>query len=166
MESEHCVPFTKSTLHQRNKEGSDFWVKTVIIAFLKISSNYAMTYFCRGSHHGSQIGQSRNSVKFASPTHHRYSAASDNLGKEKNKIIIIINNCDALIVRSHPEMVQFLFLKRNSKMHSVSTVSVPSCALYNHIGAIASKINGFKDLLFWQIFLLPIHDLWIFIATL
>ena len=82
MESEHCVPFTKSTLHQRNKEGSDFWVKTVMIAFLKISSNYAMTYFCRGSHHGSQIGQSRNSVKFASPTHHRYSAASDNLGKE------------------------------------------------------------------------------------
>lgn len=152
-------------IHPASKEGSDFWVKTVIIAFLKISSNYAMTYFCRGSHHGSQIGQSRNSVKFASPTHHRYSAASDNLGKE-NKIIVIINNCDALMVRSHPEMVQFLFLKRNSKMHPVSTVSVPSCALYNHIGAIASKINGFKDLLFWQIFLSPIHDLWIFIATL
>ena len=70
------------------------------------------------------------------------------------------------MVRSHPEMVQFLFLKRNSKMHPVSIVSVPSCALYNHIGAIASKINGFKDLLFWQIFLSPIHDLWIFIATL
>ena len=109
MESEHCVPFTKSTMHQRNKEGSDFWVKTVIIAFLKISSNYVMTYFCRGSHHGSQIGQSRNSVKFASPTHHRYSAASDNLGKEKNKIIVIINDCDALMLRSHPEMVQLLF---------------------------------------------------------
>ena len=39
-----------------------------------------LTIFCRGSHHGSQIGQSRNSVKFASPTHHRYSAASDNIG--------------------------------------------------------------------------------------
>ena len=26
------------------------------------------------------MGQSRNSVKFASPTHHRYSAASDNIG--------------------------------------------------------------------------------------
>ena len=96
-------------IHPASKEGSDFWVKTVIIAFLKISSNYAMTYFCRGSHHGSQIGQSRNSVKFASPTHHRYSAASDNLGKEKNKIIVIINDCDALMLRSHPEMVQLLF---------------------------------------------------------
>jgi len=37
-----------------------------------------------GSHHGSQIGQSRNSVKFASPTHHRYSAASDNLDNGGN----------------------------------------------------------------------------------
>ena len=55
--------------------------------------------FCRGSHHGSQIGQSRNSVKFASPTHHRYSAASDNIG---NLMVMMMMMMLMMMATLHP----------------------------------------------------------------
>ena len=39
------------------------------------------------------MGQSRNSVKFASPTHHRYSAASDNIGD----ILVMMHSQKSLV---------------------------------------------------------------------
>ena len=58
--------------------------------------------FCRGSHHGSQIGQSRNSVKFASPTHHRYSAASDNIGNLRVMMMMMMMTMMMVMMTPQP----------------------------------------------------------------
>ena len=71
------------------------WGIYVIKYFLKYVILHLIEYLIiiyRGSHHGSQIGQSRNSVKFASPTHHRYSAASDNIGNPIVMMMIMMMN--------------------------------------------------------------------------
>ena len=79
----------------------------------------------RGSHHGSQIGQSRNSVKFASPTHHRYSAASDNIG---NPIVMMM-----IMMMNMMNMMMIMMIKFASPTHhrysaaSVMPIDVQKC---------------------------------------